>query len=260
MDNPRKYGRAPYSVVLVHGGPGAAGEMQPLACELADNAGVLEPIQTETTIKGQVEELKTIIERSGDPPVTLVGFSWGAWLCCMLAASHQLLVKKLILISSGPFKQKYSELIMQTRLSRLNEAEEKEFRSFCKTMGEASSGELDLETFDKLISKTDSFDILPEERGQVHFDLEQYLSIWREAEKLRSSGRLLEIARQVRCPTLAIHGDYDPHPAEGVKEPLSQAIKDFRFVLLKDCGHYPWKERKARSAFYKLLKAEIRLP
>jgi pimeloyl-ACP methyl ester carboxylesterase len=257
MNNPRKHGNSPYSIVLVHGGPGAVGEMQPVACELGESAGVLEPMQTETTVQGQVDELKTIIERSGDPPVTLVGFSWGAWLSCILAASHQVLVKKLILISSGPFELKYSESIIRTRLSRLDEADKRVFLSFCQAMDTATELELNLETFASLISKTDSFDILPEEPTQLHFDFKQYLSIWREAEKLRSSGRLLEIARQVRCPTLAIHGDYDPHPAEGVREPLSKAIKDFRFVLLKDCGHYPWKERKARSAFFRLLKAEM---
>jgi len=32
---------------------------------------------------------------------------------------------------------------------------------------------------------------------------------------------------------VSIHGDYDPHPAEGVKEPLTRVIKDFRFILLK---------------------------
>ncbi|MFO7996195.1 MAG: alpha/beta hydrolase, partial [Dehalococcoidia bacterium] len=74
------------------------------------------------------------------------------------------------------------------------------------------------------------------------------------------SGQLLEIIRRIKCPVLAIHGDYDPHPAHGVKDPLSRAIKDFRFVLLEKCGHYPWRERKARDMFYCILNAEICQP
>jgi len=35
MENPRKYGNRPYEVALVHGGPGAAGEMAPVAKELS---------------------------------------------------------------------------------------------------------------------------------------------------------------------------------------------------------------------------------
>jgi pimeloyl-ACP methyl ester carboxylesterase len=56
---------------------------------------------------------------------------------------------------------------------------------------------------------------------------------------------------------VAIHGDFDPHPAEGVKEPLAKAIENFRFILLKNCGHTPWIERDARERFYQLLAVEL---
>jgi pimeloyl-ACP methyl ester carboxylesterase len=56
---------------------------------------------------------------------------------------------------------------------------------------------------------------------------------------------------------IAIHGDYDPHPAEGVQKPLSSVLRDFRFVLLEKCGHTPWLERQARESFYHILKEEI---
>ena len=45
----RAYGKAPYTVVLVHGGPGAAGEMTPVAKRLSNNRGILEPFQTSTS-------------------------------------------------------------------------------------------------------------------------------------------------------------------------------------------------------------------
>ena len=56
---------------------------------------------------------------------------------------------------------------------------------------------------------------------------------------------------------IAIHGDHDPQPAEGVQRPLSRIIKDFRFILLEKCGHKPWVERSARDRFYTILKSEI---
>jgi len=74
---------------------------------------------------------------------------------------------------------------------------------------------------------------------------------------LRRSNRLLELGRKIRCPVVAIHGDYDPHPAAGVKEPLSRVLRDFRFVLLENCGHYPWRERLARDEFYSVLLAFV---
>jgi pimeloyl-ACP methyl ester carboxylesterase len=56
---------------------------------------------------------------------------------------------------------------------------------------------------------------------------------------------------------LAIHGDSDPHPAAGVREPLSRTLPDFRFILLEKCGHMPWLERQARDTFYALLREEL---
>ncbi len=104
MNNLRRYGKAPFGVAVIHGGPGAAGEMALMARELSKQWGVLEPLQTANSVKGQVEELKTILTESADVPVTLIGFSWGAWLSFIVTASYPSLVSKLILIGSGPFE------------------------------------------------------------------------------------------------------------------------------------------------------------
>ena len=44
--NLRTYGMPPFDVAVLHGGPGTAGGMAPLARELALRHGVLEPLQT----------------------------------------------------------------------------------------------------------------------------------------------------------------------------------------------------------------------
>jgi pimeloyl-ACP methyl ester carboxylesterase len=123
MINPRRYGSAPFRVAVVHGGPGAAGEVAAVAHELCSERGVLEPLQTERSLHGQVEELKGQLREHADPPITLIGFSWGAWLSLILAAQYPDFVNRLILIGSGPFLESYVPKIMETRLSRLSGAE-----------------------------------------------------------------------------------------------------------------------------------------
>src|SRR5262249_44414056 len=56
--NPRVYGSPPYRVVVVHGGPGAAGQMAPVARRLSEEYTVLEPMQSATSVEGQVDELR----------------------------------------------------------------------------------------------------------------------------------------------------------------------------------------------------------
>ena len=262
MNDFRTYGRPPFSAAVVHGGPGAAGEMAPVARELASNRGVLEPLQTAGSVAGQVEELKTILEENGDLPVTLIGYSWGAWLSLILTANCFSCVKKLILVSSGPFEEKYVPRLLETRFNRLSEIERVEFQAAFQALTDSTTKDKDaaLARLGALVAKTDSYDPMPHESNETNMvdgSGDVFHDVWIEAAELRRSGKLLEYARQVRCPVVAIHGDYDPYPAAGVQEVLAAILKSFRFILLRNCGHTPWIEKQARKAFYQTLNGEL---
>ncbi len=79
--------------------------MAEVARELSAAAGVLEPLQTAGSVTGQVEELRSVLEENAALPVTLIGFSWGAWLATILAALHPHCLSRLILVGSGPFEE-----------------------------------------------------------------------------------------------------------------------------------------------------------
>jgi pimeloyl-ACP methyl ester carboxylesterase len=260
VDNLRIYGRSPFNVAVVHGGPGAPGEMAPVARILSSCVGVLEPLQTATSVEGQIEELRDIIEEKGEPPLTLIGFSWGAWLSYLFCACYPLLVKKLILISSGSYEEEYAVNIMKTRLDRLSQEEKAETLRLIDTLNSSASvGDNIMARFGELMLKADSYALLSHDSEALAYQYDIYRNVWEQANIMRSSGNLLKLGEKIRCEVVAIHGDYDPHPAEGVKEPLSRIIKDFRFLLLKRCGHYPWLEQHARDMFYNILKSEVGL-
>lgn len=259
MKKLRKYGKAPFKMAVIHGGPGAPGEMGPVARELSSLRGVLEPLQTKTTIEAQVRELKHVLGRSGNLPVVLIGWSWGAWLSFIFASQYPALVKKLILIGSGPFEEKYSLDIMKIRLSRLSQEEKEKVFSLTEILNNPAIGDKNtaMARFGDLISKADSYAPLSHQNEILECRYDVYQNVWGQASKLRSSGELLKLGRNIQCPVVAIHGDYDPHPAEGVKGPLSRILKDFRFILLERCGHQPWIERYAKDKFYDILKGEL---
>jgi len=262
MKNLRKYGKAPYKIAVIHGGPGAGGEMAPVARELASGGGVLEPLQTAASLEGQIEELKTVLEKNGDLPVTLIGFSWGAWLSFIFAANYPAFVKKLILIGSGPYEEKYAAGIRETRLNRLSEEEKTEAKSIREVLNNPAAEDKNtaFARFGALFSKADAYDTIiceSDESEVIDCQVDIFQSVWKEAKELRKSGKLLKLGKQIQCPVVAIHGDYDPHPAEGVQKPLSAILKSFQFILLKNCGHKPWIERQAKERFYDILKEEL---
>ena len=159
----RIYGHEPFTVAVVHGGPGAPGQMAPVARRLSTVTGVLEPLQTATTIEGQVQELKDILEKHGDAPVILIGFSWGAWLSFLVTAQYPALIKKLILISSGAYEETYAVDIMKTRLSRLDPAERREVLSLMETLNHHAIQNKNrlMARFGELMMKADSYHLLP---------------------------------------------------------------------------------------------------
>jgi pimeloyl-ACP methyl ester carboxylesterase len=262
MQNLRAYGKAPFTIAVIHGGPGAGGEMAPVARKLAPYYGVLEPIQTAVTLEGQVQELRKVLESQSHSPVILIGFSWGAWLSFIVAARYPALIKKLILVGCAPFEERYTAALHEIRLIRLDADEKTEFESLLQGLNNPATKDKDrlLARLGALAFKADAYDALldqVDETDRIDQKGDIFQSVWDSAAKMRRSGELLALSEHIQCPVVAIHGDHDPHPAEGVGEPLSGVLRDFRMVVLEKCGHTPWIERQARDRFYSVLEAEL---
>jgi pimeloyl-ACP methyl ester carboxylesterase len=251
----RKYGSSPHKIVLVHGGPGAAGEMAPVAVQLACLSGVIEAFQTKMTIEEQVDELKEIIVSQASTPVYLIGFSWGAWLSILTASKYNNLVHKLILIGCGPLVQSYAAEVNTNRLCRLNAADRNRLNRIIAEF-EQSENKTTANVYWELanvLSITDSYEPEDQPIPEINFNASIYKSIWPEAAELRESGRLLSFAAKIECFVGIIHGDYDPHPVAGVIDPLCGVLNKFDCHVLQQCGHKPWIEKHAAKEFYKIL-------
>lgn len=253
----RTYGAPPYRVAVLHGGPGAPGDLAPVARRLAERRGVLEPLQSAATLEGQIAELARQLTEHAEPPVTLIGHSWGAQLGFLVAARHPALVRRLVMVASGVFTEEHGAGIFERRLARLGEEDRAEVLRLGELAeaGRATSDEL--MRFGGLLVKADSYDPLPEDVSVLEIQPEVNRGVWTDARQLLRSGGLDALGRSIRCPVVAIHGDYDPHPAEGVRQPLEAMVADFRFIEVPRCGHKPWIERLAVEAFYELLEGEI---
>jgi pimeloyl-ACP methyl ester carboxylesterase len=259
MESFRKYGNEPFRVAVIHGGPGVPGYMKPVAEELSEIGGVIEPFQSEGTIDGQVEELRLILKTNCSLPVTLIGHSYGAWLGVIFASENQEYVKKIILISSGPFDDEYVSVINEKRLSRLSEKDVSELNKLKLELNNpANNNKKEIfKKFGEISSKADYYKPINFAEDILDYQPDIFQTVMREVLYLRKSGKLLKMAGRVNCPVLAIHGDYDLHPYNGVEEPLSKVIQDFRLILLKECGHYPWNEEKVKEKFYDIIKKEL---
>lgn len=268
MKTYRIHGKPPYRVVLLHGGPGAWGEMAPLGQILQTKVGCLELFQTAPTLQGQLDEITDHITKYAQTPIILIGFSWGAWLAYLWAASKegQQLVSRVILIGSGPYQQPYFDQLQATRLSRMSSPQQEFYQhAFEKIQG------LSMREKDQLIQKLgtlcegiDHVDPLSEKEqiaefgafSTVDFDIDRisfFQQALQEVMEYRKTGKLTRFASQISCPVYVIHGDFDPHPFQGVIDPLKTEISEFHYKILSNCGHKPWIEREVIPTFKKVL-------
>lgn len=260
MENVRIHGRPPYRAAVLHGGPGAPGETGPVAKELSVSRGVLEPLQTAGTIKGQIRELKAVLENAARFPIVLIGYSWGALLGFLFAAHYPADVRKLILVSCPPFESSHAANINETRLNRLSGPKKAEAAGLLEQLARPSEP-AESDTFMRLAElcgEADAFDPIETNSCIIDYQIGVFHSIWKEAEALRRSGKLLSFGDRIACPVTAVHGVYDPHPAEGVEISLSRKIERFRMIRLEKCGHKPWIEKHAGDDFYRVLNDELR--
>ena len=257
METIRKYGKPPFRIGLLHGGPGAAGELQPVAEHLSADFGILEFLQTAQSVGGQIAELHNQLTSSAALPAILVGYSWGAWLGFMFAAQYPDLVKKLILIGAGAFENKHENDLMSIRLNQLNRQDRQAAEQLISVINSGNADDKTLRRFGKLMTIADSYAYQPGDDEAVEVDWIIFRSVWSEAARLRVTNELINCADRIKCPVVAIHGDYDPHPVDGVERPLSRRLQDFKLIRIEKCGHTPWRERFAKDSFFEILRSEL---
>ena len=258
--NVRLYGKPPYRVAVLHGGPGAPGYMAPVARELSRTLGVAEPLQGEESLEGQIEELREQLSACGEPPIALVGSSWGAVLALFVAARYPGLTERLILIGCAVFDAASSAAIEPVRLNRLNDKQRRRLAELEEGLHGAKRADKNtiFREWGEILSEADNFDPLPAASEVLEVQHELHEKVWADFVALRDEpGRLAREFAASNVPVHVIHGDYDPHPIEGIRPFLESCLSDVRFDILPRCGHYPWNERHARDRFYAILHGEL---
>ena len=162
---------------------------------------------------------------------------------------------------SAAAPSRYVPLIGERRLARLDGRRRERFQALLAELDSPDAIDRDalLAEFGALCTASDVYAPAdpPCPEPPSHCDGRMYARVWAEAAALRESGELLRRFSALRIPVTVIHGEADPHPPEGVAEPLREAGVSFSSRLLPRCGHTPWREQYARGPFFDLLAREL---
>lgn len=252
----RLYGKEPYRVVLVHGGPGAIGSLKGFSEEFSElsKLGVVEAIQSKYSIAELIEELYCQIRDNCTGKVSLIGHSWGAWLVALFAEKYPELTRNVILVGCGPLEDQYISEIGSRRLQNLTDEDSAIFQRLISNQ----ATDEDMEKIPRILDKSDNYCLENREKHRADkTDSEMHNKVWSEAAKLRTNGELLTSFKNIKCKLYLIQGELDPHPVKGVTLPLQDNNIPCETYILEKCGHSPFMEKYAKEEFYKILMHAI---
>ena len=291
----RTYGASETSgpeVVVLHGGPGAAGYMAPVARGLAGQFRITEPFQRAAvpgermTVACHVADLDRLLrtlpgtsyepspaQRLAPRPATapapspdsrmvpslapapaLLGSSWGAMLALAWAASHPDAAGPIVLIGCGTF-HRTSRAHMQATLDARTTPD---LRQRLKQLPvEYPDSDSRLKARAELLLPLYSYELIrPDvdmELGSV--DSKAHIETWQDMIRLQEEGVYPEAFAAIGSPVLILHGAADPHPGRMILDSLKPFLPQIEYHEWERCGHYPWLEKHVHQDFFALLSS-----
>lgn len=245
-------------LIVIHGGPGLTQDyLLPYMEKLGNDNFVIfydqracgnstGAITPETVNLPQyLNDIETIRKHFGFEKVSVLGHSWGGFLGMHYAIHYPQSVDKLILLNSVPVSSEEFFLFLaewKRRTSAIKEIEE------IKTQPEFLAGDPGLtEKYYRLIFTTYCYK--PESANDLN--LLMTTEAIRNGTKayallnentLQKPFNLHDELKKLNLPTLVIHGDSDIIPSS-TAENIHKSIKGSQFILIKQCGHFPYIEK-----------------
>ncbi|MDP8217169.1 MAG: alpha/beta hydrolase [Candidatus Theseobacter exili] len=253
----RKYGSSGEPVIVLHGGPGAAGYMQPVAKELGKEFRVYEPFQRESgkerlTVACHVKDINDLIKSycSRQKPA-IVGHSWGAMLALAYAAEYPDNISALALVGCGTFDKASRQQMEKVRNERMTDNIKNHMKRLTEKIEYTDQR---LCAMGQLMQKIDSYNLISSGGKIERCDARAHRESWQDMILLQDTDVYPAAFAKITVPVIMIHGTHDPHPGKMIETNLKGHIPQLEYFQLEKCGHYPWLEKAVKDKFYAFLK------
>lgn len=248
-------------LIVIHGGPGLTQDyLLPQMYELARNNLVIfydqrgcgkstVDINANTiNLESFVDDIEAIRQAFNFDKISILGHSWGGFLAMQYTIAHPERVDKLILSNSAPASSQEYALFGQEYMRRMSPYQ-KELEKISSSQGFRDGDTCVMEQFYRLIFR--QYCYIPEKAELLNLRMTSIASLngARVSEILREKVldrpfNLNNGLKALKVPTLILHGDSDPIPPSTTQD-IHENIHHSKYVLMKNCGHFPYVEDPA---------------
>lgn len=208
---------------------------------------------TDSTIENNADDLRELIQKVANPPVHLVGHSYGGFIAAYLASKNPALVKSLVLIEPG-----ISTILIQDPESRgqmlslllhhpsVALAAGSYLRRYYSPLLKAyHNADLDKSLglfLDGLMNRSNALDTLPDNVQRMVKDNAR--TIGELDAKLPGFGKT--DASRMSMPTLLMHGGNGTKVFRAIVQQLAKVIPNNKLVAIPNSSHFPHFENSLK--------------
>jgi proline iminopeptidase len=245
-------------ILVIHGGPGLTQNyLLPQMAKLAQNNRVIfydqracgrsigEPDIASINLKTYLEDIEAIRKHFGLKKMIVLGHSWGGFLGFQYAITHPESVEKLILLNSGPISSEEYALFVQQYFKKI--APFPEIEEMQKSQSYIDGDPATVERYFNRVFRTYCYN--PEKANLLDLWMTRKAAInFTKVNGIFSENLFQkpfnyhDQAKALKIPTLIVIGDSDVVPVSTSKS-IHEDIKGSKFVIIKDCGHFPYVEQ-----------------
>lgn len=238
-------------IVIVHGGPGLAHNyLYNYFSELSDQYKLIfydqracglssgEEFEENISIDNYVEDIEEIRKVFNINEINLIGQSYGGIISLSYAVKYPKNMKSLILVESAGITPK-SDLNFEANLDkRMTNADKKKLSYIEKRITIETDKGIILQEYFMILFKYYFFDMnFVHELNLCYLTDKMVEKLFLCGRLLKHNSELLALLTTINCPTLIMHGDFDPTPVEDIQI-VHEAIENSEFIILKNCGHF----------------------
>ena len=252
----RHYGNAGPLVLVLHGGPAAVGDVAPVAEGISRCFHAVEPWQRGSggehlTVARHVADLHELAtDLAGSARVTILGHSWGAMLALCYAALHPGSVGPVVIVGCGTFDRASRNRMLAIIEERMDDDLRERLRRVSATTTEPAEQFVQTYKLTRHIFNYEPIDPYIGKEEFEPFDLTAHNETWENMQRLQDDGTYPSGFNTIDSPVLMLHGQYDPHPGQMIRNSLLPWIPQLEYHEYERCGHSPWLEKSTRDVFF----------